>query len=79
MVYDVVGVLGRGGTGVVELAELADGTRVARKRIALHGSARQADVAVRRLRREAEAHRPRPHGSPQPSATPYRLAWTGSW
>ena len=54
MIYDVVGVLGRGGTGVVELAELPDGTRVARKRIALHGSARQAEVALRRLRREAE-------------------------
>jgi tRNA A-37 threonylcarbamoyl transferase component Bud32 len=54
VIYDVVGVLGRGGTGVVELAELPDGTRVARKRIALHGSARQAEVAVRRLRREAE-------------------------
>ena len=54
MVFDVVGVLGRGGNGVVELAELADGTRVARKRIPLHGSARQASVALRRLRREAE-------------------------
>ncbi len=53
--YDVVALLGRGGTGVVELAELPDGTRVARKRIALHGSARQAEVALRRLRREAEA------------------------
>lgn len=54
MLYDVVGVLGRGGTGVVELAELPGGARVARKRIALHGSTRQAQVAVRRLRREAE-------------------------
>jgi tRNA A-37 threonylcarbamoyl transferase component Bud32 len=52
--YRVVGVLGRGGMSVVELAEDADGRPVARKRIHMHGSAAQVDQAQRRLRREAE-------------------------
>jgi tRNA A-37 threonylcarbamoyl transferase component Bud32 len=51
--YKVVGLLGRGGMSVVELAEGADGP-VARKRIAFHGSAIQLEQARRRLRREAE-------------------------
>ncbi len=54
MTYRVVGVLGRGGMSVVELAEDADGRPVARKRIHMHGSAAQVDQAHRRLRREAE-------------------------
>ena len=54
MTYRVVGVLGRGGMSVVELAEDADGRPVARKRIHVHGSAAQVDEAHRRLRREAE-------------------------
>jgi len=52
--YRVVGLLGRGGMSVVELAEDADGRPVARKRIHMHGSAAQVDEAHRRLRREAE-------------------------
>ena len=55
--YTVVGLLGRGGTGVVELAEDERGHRVARKRLALYGSAQQIDGARRRLRREAEVLR----------------------
>ena len=54
MTYRVVGLLGRGGMSVVELAEDADGRPVARKRIRVHGSAAQVDEAHRRLRREAE-------------------------
>lgn len=57
MPYTVVGLLGRGGTGVVELVEDQWGRRVARKRLALYGSARQIDGARRRLRREAEVLR----------------------
>jgi eukaryotic-like serine/threonine-protein kinase len=52
--YRVVGLLGRGGMSVVELAEDADGTPVARKRVHVHGSAAQVDQAHRRLHREAE-------------------------
>jgi tRNA A-37 threonylcarbamoyl transferase component Bud32 len=52
--YRVVGLLGRGGMSVVELAEDADGRPVARKRIHVHGSAAQVEQARRRLRREAE-------------------------
>lgn len=50
----MVGLLGRGAMAVVELAVAPDGTRVARKRIALAGSAAEMDLARRRLRREAE-------------------------
>jgi hypothetical protein len=52
--YDVVAVLGRGGSAVVELALDDHGRRVATKRVALTGSARQMHVARRRLQREAE-------------------------
>jgi hypothetical protein len=52
--YDVVGLLGRGGSAVVELAVDGAGRRVATKRVALHGSASQMHVARQRLRREAE-------------------------
>jgi serine/threonine protein kinase len=52
--YKVVGLLGRGGMSVVELAEDAGGGPVARKRLSLHGSADQLEQARRRLRREAE-------------------------
>lgn len=54
MSYDVVGLLGRGGSAVVELAVAADGRQVATKRLALTGSAAQIHVARQRLRREAE-------------------------
>jgi hypothetical protein len=52
-VYDVVGLLGRGGSAVVELAVDEHGRRVATKRLALTGSAAQIHVARQRLRREA--------------------------
>ncbi len=61
MPYTVLGLLGRGGTGVVELAEDEWGRRVARKRLALYGSAQQMDGARRRLRREAEVLRRMAH------------------
>jgi hypothetical protein len=52
--YEVVGVLGRGGSAVVELALDGNGSWVATKRVALTGSATQLHVARQRLRREAE-------------------------
>jgi hypothetical protein len=52
--YDVVGLLGRGGSAVVELAVDDAGRQVATKRLALTGSAAQMHVARQRLRREAE-------------------------
>ncbi|MCU4184233.1 serine/threonine protein kinase [Acidiferrimicrobium sp. IK] len=54
MRYEVVGLLGRGAMAVVELAVTQDGTRVARKRLPLGGSALEMETARRRLRREAE-------------------------
>jgi tRNA A-37 threonylcarbamoyl transferase component Bud32 len=50
---NVVRLLGRGGTGVVELVREPDGTLVARKRIPLHGTATDIDRARARIRREA--------------------------
>jgi hypothetical protein len=52
--YEVEGQLGRGSTGVVELARAPDGTRVALKRLALHGSVEELARARARIRREAE-------------------------
>jgi hypothetical protein len=52
--YEVVTVLGRGGTAVVELALDGNGCLVATKRVAVTGSAAQMHVARQRLRREAE-------------------------
>jgi hypothetical protein len=52
--YDVVSVLGRGGSAVVELSVDSAGRRVATKRLALTGSATEIHVARQRLRREAE-------------------------
>src|ERR1700722_18315716 len=54
MSYEVVGLLGRGGSAVVELAIDGNGDRVATKRLALTGSAAQMRVARQRLRREAD-------------------------
>jgi serine/threonine protein kinase len=54
MRYEVVGLLGRGGAAVVELAVDADGRRVATKRVTFTGSAAQIAMAHQRLRREAE-------------------------
>jgi tRNA A-37 threonylcarbamoyl transferase component Bud32 len=51
---NVVRLLGRGGTGVVELVREPDGTLVARKRIPLHGTATDIDRARARIRREAD-------------------------
>jgi hypothetical protein len=52
--YTVVGLLGRGGMAVVELAVDVNGRHVARKRIFLSGSAHHIYVARQRIRREAE-------------------------
>jgi tRNA A-37 threonylcarbamoyl transferase component Bud32 len=51
---EVVRLLGRGGTGVVELVREDDGRLVARKRIPLHGTAGDIDRARARIRREAD-------------------------
>ena len=53
MAYDAVGVLGRGGSAVVELAYDSEGRPVATKRVAVTGSAEDMRVARQRLRREA--------------------------
>jgi tRNA A-37 threonylcarbamoyl transferase component Bud32 len=52
--YEVVGVLGRGGMALVELAVDEHGNAVARKRIPLTGSGTDLRLARQRLRREAE-------------------------
>ncbi|HSS11413.1 MAG TPA: serine/threonine-protein kinase, partial [Acidimicrobiales bacterium] len=54
MSYQVVGLLGRGGMAVVELAVDGYGRQVARKRVVLSGSSQQIELARQRLRREAE-------------------------
>lgn len=54
MGYEVVGVLGRGGMAVVELAVDGHGRQVARKRLMLSGSSERIDQARRRIRREAD-------------------------
>jgi eukaryotic-like serine/threonine-protein kinase len=54
MTYTVVGLLGRGGMAVVELAVDESGRQVARKRVSLHGSAQHIAMARHRIRREAE-------------------------
>lgn len=54
MTYTVVGLLGRGGMAVVELAVDEEGRQVARKRVSLSGSAQQIAMARHRIRREAE-------------------------
>jgi hypothetical protein len=50
----VVGLLGRGGMAVVELAVDDEGRQVARKRVVLGGSVQQITLARQRIRREAE-------------------------
>jgi tRNA A-37 threonylcarbamoyl transferase component Bud32 len=52
--YTVLGLLGRGGMAVVDLAVDEHGVEVARKRVALYGSADHIEQARQRLRREAE-------------------------
>ena len=54
MTYNSVGLLGRGSSGVVELAVDSEGRQVATKRVALTGSAAQMRAAHQRLRREAD-------------------------
>jgi tRNA A-37 threonylcarbamoyl transferase component Bud32 len=54
MTYTVVGLLGRGGMAVVELAVDHEGRHLARKRVSLSGSAEQIAMGRRRIRREAE-------------------------
>jgi tRNA A-37 threonylcarbamoyl transferase component Bud32 len=54
MSYTTVGLLGRGGMAVVELAVDGSGRHVARKRVAISGSAQQIEAARRRIRREAD-------------------------
>ncbi len=54
MTYTVVGLLGRGGMAVVELAVDDQGRQLARKRVSLGGSAQQIAMARHRIRREAE-------------------------
>jgi Protein kinase domain len=63
MGYEVVGLLGRGGSAVVELAIDGNGARVATKRVALTGSAAQMHIARQRLRREADILRNLAHPS----------------
>ncbi|MDQ6697400.1 MAG: serine/threonine protein kinase [Actinomycetota bacterium] len=53
MTYEVVRRLGRGGMGVVDLAESADGVQVALKRLPLHGTPEELARARQRVRREA--------------------------
>jgi hypothetical protein len=59
--YDVVGLLGRGGTAVVELALDASGKPVATKRVVLQGSGAEIRALRARLRREAEILRSLEH------------------
>lgn len=53
--YEVIGRLGRGGMGVVDLARDGEGRKVALKRLPLHGSAAEIARARQRLLREADA------------------------
>lgn len=61
MRYAVVGRLGRGGMGVVDLAHDEDGRPVALKRVPLAGSSFEMADARRRIRREAEVLRSLDH------------------
>ncbi|HEV7760525.1 MAG TPA: serine/threonine-protein kinase [Acidimicrobiales bacterium] len=57
MGYEKIARLGRGGMGVVDLARDENGTRVALKRLTLHGSASEILQARQRLLREASVLR----------------------
>ncbi|MBX3286684.1 MAG: serine/threonine protein kinase, partial [Actinobacteria bacterium] len=57
MAYETIRRLGRGGTGVVDLARAPDGREVALKRLSLHGTPEELEKARVRIRREAEVLR----------------------
>jgi hypothetical protein len=52
--YEIVRRIGRGGMGVVDLAQDDDGEEVALKRLSLHGTPEELAKARQRIRREAE-------------------------
>ena len=54
MPYEIISRIGRGGMGVVDLAEDTEGRRVALKRLSLHGTPEELAKARLRIRREAE-------------------------
>lgn len=55
--YEVIRRLARGGMGVVDLARRPDGTLVALKRLGLHGTAAEMQLARARFQRELETLR----------------------
>lgn len=61
MPYAAVSRLGRGGTGVVDLATDDHGGPVALKRVPVAGTPEEAATARRRIRREAEVLRTLDH------------------
>lgn len=54
MPYEIIGRIGRGGMGVVDLATDPQGREVALKRLSLHGTPDELARARQRIRREAE-------------------------
>jgi hypothetical protein len=52
--YETIRRIGRGGMGVVDLGRAPDGTEVALKRLSLHGTPEELELARQRIRREAE-------------------------
>ncbi|WP_426573281.1 serine/threonine-protein kinase [Aquihabitans sp. McL0605] len=54
MPYEIISRIGRGGMGVVDLAQDEAGNRVALKRLSLHGTPEELTKARLRIRREAE-------------------------
>ncbi len=57
MEYEIVRRLARGGMGVVDLAHRPDGSEVALKRLGIHGSAEEMQLARARFQRELETLR----------------------
>ncbi len=54
MAYEIIRRIGRGGMGVVDLAQDDQGQEVALKRLSLHGTPEELAKARQRIRREAE-------------------------